>query len=577
MSEQSFIQVALGYQEIFGVAPTWDALIARLRQYSLPQVVGTIGRISGVLDALHGRHAEAQKRICDGLFGDRSKEVWVAILGWIRKEKELPGPQATPALFHEQQLITMAKVAFVVLDAAEPKKFDSLEALAEALLMLNNLQDSVSSSHPDADPSTPEGKKVWQLHFLANGLFHTGETELHTLARAYDLYLTDKPHLAADPAFLDLRALVTRATGIDPETAWFALFALMAHWRNIEPEEIGQGSWVMDPKQYFSTLNFSESEQTAFLKLACLSIEEMQKLVRSHYTLKSLKPYHVLPFARWPLVSARGQIMCVSIKLLKHKLTEGFYHLFLDPEKFRENADRERYLHFMGSVFEDYVARLLKRSCIPPACRHYSEAEYKTSSSGKSCDFLILEGDSVILLEAKATRFPLAARTEESWDQFARAFNDIFIDGASQIDNTIREIERGKLAHLGIDPARVRRYFPLITTLENLPLTQPIYQKVKEDVAAAGFLEGPKVAPVQAMDIGDLEFIEIGLQSGYSLVAILESKVGDAYAIASSMGNYLIVNRAPFVMGPINKFLGEIFQRLSDKAVEMFRSRKRAE
>ena len=575
MSEQSFLRVALGYQEIFGVAPTWDALIARLRQYSLPQVLGTIGRISGVLDALHRSHPRAQKRICDGLFGDRSKEVWAAILAWIRKERAQEGPQAMPTLFHEQQLITMAKAAFLVLDAAEIKTSDALEGLAEALLMLNNLQDSVSSSHPDADPSTAEGMKVWQLHFLTNGLFHTGETEIHTLPRAYDLYLTDKPRLVEDPAFLNLRGLVTKATGIDPETTWFVLFALMAHWRNIEPEAIGQGSWVMDPRQYFSTLDFSEAEQTAFLKLACLSIEEMQEQVRSQYTLKSLKPYHVLPFARWPLVSTGGKIMCVSIQLLKHKLTEGFSHLFLDPEKFPERADRERYLHYMGSVFEDYVARLLERSCIPPACRHHSEAEYKTSISGKSCDFLILEGDSVVLLEAKATRFPLAARTEESWDQFARAFNDIFIDGASQIDNTVREIERGKLVHVGIDPTKVRRYFPLIVTLENLPLTRPIYQKVKDDVATAGFLQGPKVAPVQAMDIGDLEFIEIGLQTGYSLVRILERKVGNVEACALSMSNYLLANQAPFVMGPVNQFLSETFERLSAKALQLFRSRKR--
>src|SRR5207253_3057103 len=78
-------------------------------------------RISGVLDALHRSHPKAQKRICAGLFGDRSKEVWAAILAWIRKERAQEGPQAMPTLFHEQQLITMAKADFLVLDAAETK------------------------------------------------------------------------------------------------------------------------------------------------------------------------------------------------------------------------------------------------------------------------------------------------------------------------------------------------------------------------------------------------------------------------------------------------------------------------
>src|SRR5438128_1308208 len=128
---ESFLRVALGYEEVFGIKPSWDDLLARLRQYSLAQVLGCIGRISGVLQ-----------------------------------------------------------------------------------------------------------------HFIANGLFHHGDTEVHTLPRAYDLYLSDKPQLHNHPSYVNLPAAAREATGLDPETFWFILFAFMSHWRTIEPKDIADGTWA---------------------------------------------------------------------------------------------------------------------------------------------------------------------------------------------------------------------------------------------------------------------------------------------------------------------------------------------
>lgn len=205
---EGFLRVTLGYQEIFELQPTWDQLIARLQKYSIAQVLGCLGRISAVLNQLDRRHAEAQKRVCDGIFGDISPAVWAGVLTWLRKERESGAPPGTPALFHELQLINLAKVAFLSLDTTRAETTESLVELGEALLMLNNLQEGVLGNHPGADPSTPEGAQVWHQHFMANGLFHHGDTEVHVFPRAYDLYLSDKPQLRSHPSYVDLPVLV---------------------------------------------------------------------------------------------------------------------------------------------------------------------------------------------------------------------------------------------------------------------------------------------------------------------------------------------------------------------------------
>src|SRR5438445_3097307 len=228
---ESYLRVSLGYEEVFGIKPSWDQLLQRLRQYSLTQILGCLGRISGILGQLSTRPPEAQKQVCDGLFGDRSPVVWNGVLEWIRNERQAGAPESTPALFHELQLINLAKVAFLSLEVTEAEGSATLDPLGEALLMLNNLQEGVMGSHPGADPSTAEGFRIWHHHFIANGLFHRGDTEVNTFARAYDLYLSDKPHLHSDPEYVDLPAAVREATGLEPETLWFILFAFMAHWR----------------------------------------------------------------------------------------------------------------------------------------------------------------------------------------------------------------------------------------------------------------------------------------------------------------------------------------------------------
>ena len=568
-----YLRVYLGWHELFSAKPSWEDVYERLRQYTLAQVLGALGRVSAILDQFDRKFAQGQKVICDGLFGERSPKVWKAVVEWIRKDKAGGGPQTEPALFHDLQLISCAKAAFRSIDPGKLEEFESFEPLAEALLMINSLQDSVVGSNPGIDPNTLEGQRIWHQHFIANGLFHHGETEVHALPRFYDLYLTDKPHLREHPSYVDLPQRIRDLTGLDPDMLWFVLFALMAHWRNIEPDSIAQGVWIMDRTEYFRTMTFSKDDIDNFFRIVSLNADQMTEQVFRFYR-DELKPFHILPFARFPLVTMADKVFCVSVKLLKQKLTNGIHHLFLDVSRFSE-GERKSYLDYMGAVFEDYVRRLLDRAFPPMSNRVlYPEDLISLIGSGKSCDFAILYGDSIVLLETKATRFSLAARTEGSWQEYERQFNDIFIEGGAQISSTIEAIEGGKLLELGVDPRRIQHYFPVIVTLEDLPMNGMIYKKVRDDLFQKRFLQHPKTRPLQAIDVGDLEFLEIGLNSGSNLRDILYDKTLSPNSRDDSMGNYLIAKQEPFIMGPVNDYLGKLFTEMGDRALNTFKVKR---
>src|SRR5215510_10559116 len=106
-----FLVLQLGYKEVFGGEASWTAVKSRLDRYSLREVLDTLARISALLDGLEqaGRGPEAQKRLCDGLFGSRRQEVWSAV---ERATAERPRAWAV-ILFSRIQFINAAKAALM--------------------------------------------------------------------------------------------------------------------------------------------------------------------------------------------------------------------------------------------------------------------------------------------------------------------------------------------------------------------------------------------------------------------------------------------------------------------------------
>ena len=104
-----------------------------------------------------------------------------------------------------------------------------------------------------------------------------------------------------------------------------------------------------------------------------------------------------------------------------------------------------------------------------------------------------------------------------------------------------------------------------------------IYGKVWEQLREQQLLQQPKAKVFQAIDVGELEFLEIALTSGRSLRDLLEEKLADAEGRAHSMGNYLLLKNEPCIKGPVNPYLEALFEQLGDRALETFGLYKRSD
>lgn len=564
--------IRAGYDDIFGTRAGWGDLVERLSTYTLPQLCVLLGRTSAYLSHFgHRRRTEGQMYLCRQFFGDEASEQIAGRLEELQQAERAEGRASQLSLFDELQVINTAKAGFLELPVRRDlDQATDLTSFGEALLIVSDLIEGEPAEVTGANPETDEGAQRWLRYFIANSLFHHGTNLAHSLPRGYNLFLTDRARLSDHPAYIDLPERAEELTGLAPQEIWLALFALLGNWHvSSDDDEVLPAVLARD--RYFENYDIPPERVDMFYGLAVADGNRLQEQVRDHYAPEDLRPYHNLPFARYPLVELGENLYCVSTKLLYERISLGLYHLFLDPGSTTRD-DRDRFLTYSGAVFEEYVTELLERTFPETAGRLITESELSEHLPAQSCDAAIVYEDSLVLIEAKASIFSLEARSGEDWPLLERQFHDLFTDAAVQLDGSIDAIEEGALAPLGVISDRVRRYYPVVVTLEGIALTAPLYSAIAEELEQRELLRQQNAAPLQVLDIDELEFLEIGLSRGHRLDRLLSEKVEAPRDRADSFGNWGLRRDLDFLaVGNINPHLSEVFEGLTEQAVDYLR------
>lgn len=564
--------IRAGYEQIFGVQVDWDDLVARLQVYTLSQLCVLLGRTSAYLRHFgHRRRTEGQMYLCRQFFGDEHGEEIARRLEDLQQAERDEGRASRVSLFDELQVINTAKAGFLELPICdELEDTTELSAFGEALLIVSDLIEGEPADVIGVDPESEEGARRWLRYFVANSLFHHGTNLAHALPRAFDLFLTDRDHLSDHPAYIDLPRRAEELTGLTPREIWMALFALLGKW-NVTSDDADVLPAVLVKDRYFENFAFPRERVDRFYGLAVAEGECLRELVQENYTREDLRPYHNLPFARYPLVELGNHLYCVSTKLLTERISLGSYHLFLDPDA-TTRRERGRFLTYSGTVFEEYVTEILERAFPVAAGRLIQEDELSEHLPAQSCDAAIVYEECLVLIEAKASIFSLEARAGEDWPALERQFHDLFTDAGSQLNGSIEAIEDGALAPLGLAPDRMRRYFPVVVTLEGVAMTAPIYDAISRNLERRGLLQQSKAAPLQVLDIDEVEFLEIGLSREHRLDRLLSEKIEEPYDRSDSFGNWGLRLGLDFLgQGNINQHLSEVFRGLTEEAVDYLR------
>lgn len=564
--------VTVSWSDLYGSAPKYDHVVARLRPYGLEMVLATLGAISWRI-SMPGDHAaiKPQRELISRVFADPGQlgndiEAWRT----TNADSEFGAP---PIVFHDLQIVTAAKIALLAVPPADPANApSSLQAFGEAMLMVNDLIDLHTRSYKlPQGIHEPADLDRWVRYVVPNRLFHGGGNLQHAIARAHDLYLTDRPHLRSKPGYVNLPDLFERLTSVPPDLASVAMFGALANTKTDHPKVL------LTVDTFFEPLSLRSDEERAVFGLFAARTDTLrQELISGGCGANDLRVFDPLPFGETPVVVHDGKAYCPSVAFLHRKMTRGWFHIFLTG--LEDDDDSGSFLTYMGPVFEDYIDTLLRR-VFPKESARYIGPDFLDSPvlpGSKKCDAVIVYEGSVVLIEAKATLLHLPVWRDGDIEALSGKIDDIFGDAAMQFDGTIRLIEEGHLKEKGVDPSRIESYLPLVITLETMPNDFMAYRLVEQRMRRQVVLEYRKAKPVQWADVAAVESLETLLTGGNSLHDILMARLEDGSYREESLGNWLMGQYEPAAFGP-NAYLEQRFDEIAARALAEFRSRRRAD
>lgn len=565
----------LSYSDVTGTTPDRDGVIERLCRYDLGTILNGIGQISSAIHGTHGEEVfDVQIGLIQSIFDDRFQPVARAFLRHVREalEADVETPSAPVVVFHELQLVNLARLAILNVPQGHSQHADDVQDLAVTFLMANDLLAVEGTvNHPPLNPQTAEEIRDWERFLLVNGVFHHDAQSIFDLTRTWDLYLTDRPNLQDSPVYHDFPTLIEELTGLEPLQLWARLFAVYGHWGTGPDPSSGQAPNPLTQSTYFTdNYRFNPEEEAAFWSLVSASVEDLRQQFTRQDPDRPYNPYDIVPLEKKPLVRIDDQLFCPSALLMKRRMTKGLHHLLLNRV-----ADPDGYLTYMGDVFEDYLLGILRGTYGEVVGRLIREEELEVAApSGTSvCDAVVDYGDGLLLVEAKAKRLSLDVRVRGDLEKMNNeVFRDVFIDPARQIDSVIKHVRVGSLTGVGLDPGRFTRYVPISVTLDSIPMNPYTYSRLRDCLEEEGLLQGISTLPLQLLAAEDVEMFEAATESGHSVLDLLVERVRENNHQWAGFQTHLAHHR-PSLMDEHHPRLHEQFRELAEQAQGLFSAR----
>ena len=500
--------IFLGHSELYGVPKGLCEAERLIASYPLYNAIGCLSRMELILIdptfEVTTNLIENQKDICRRTCSLEQLKVIekVAEETRIREKTDI-------ILFHRPQLTSAMKLAFLNCPE-EGKPPEYLHNLAEALFIINDRigptpQDKPTEYHLWVKQSQFVSSEVNLLYYLAR--WCTLAKKIETKQKQTQLGLEKR---FKSKYGTDLTSFLTM--GIDFYMQWVVLRPR----QDIDNGIISIGVPQLENRSKLDKVEFDKS-----LQEFCQPPEFFKKSIRKEAELKD--PYKNVTFLKKPLVRFENNIICLGKHFLTMKIGSGFYWLLVELyERGRENKSRREIMKLFGEAFSEYTMGILKRiygnrtNC--PLIDVDKIDNFQNKQAKRKADALIICGDSLIVVEFKSSLFPVKLLSSNKVDDFHEWEREHLLeDGTKQIYSLIIQLIKSEIPKLNV-AQRVKKYYPLIITLQQLPTAVPTYishfekeaetLKNRELESADVRLNGIRIEPINLMSVSELEQIE---------------------------------------------------------------------
>lgn len=235
------------------------------------------------------------------------------------------------------------------------------------------------------------------------------------------------------------------------------------------------------------------------------------------YAAYDFNPLIVHPVIRpWPKhanTSLKEDRLIVPLpELLLTRISEGFYQQMF----FHYRND---FSNYFGHVFEAYVGEILRHTF--PRASIFSESDIRRTykeSRGKVPDWVVIEGDAVLMFECKATG--LSRKALAMGDQSAIDYSlSQVIDGLAQAHEFREACKKGEA---GLEQfSKCSHYEVAVVTLERFYIVNSVFFRahVNKELSDRGITPGQWIV----LAVEELEKLQPHVTAGFAMKRVLDS------------------------------------------------------
>lgn len=558
--------VCLTHSCIYGKKVPIEEAITRIASYPLSFVLKTISRMSLILEGPVSEIEQKQVELCQRLLEpEQAFLIDQAVRNRAYEDKYLPrinGVEEKTIIFSRAQLAVATKIAILYCDEDNTERKElRWKDFVDALLIINDHLGPYWTGEPS----------IFQIINL-NMQFQLTDPTANYIARWYDLTLKIL-ELSKNTEFanLDLEERYKTSHTLTIQNYISLGLALYATWVSLPRKSIDEGSIHFGVDLLKNKIKIpSEEFESGLKEFSRTPVTFKERVTREN----AIDPYDNLTLLQTPLLRLDNSFFCLDTNFFLMKIGEGFYHTLvrLFESKNKNIKEIQGIRNLLGRAFEKYTLEIFER--IFNSSR--AKRDFKRFIPGDALpkrlrenqvDGFIDYGHSMVVVEVKSALVPLEAKTSMDTKGFESWETKTIIKAAEQIENVIDKTKRGKLKlpdeYDALNPSDIKMYYPLIITLQSLPLASPDYRNhIKRRVKS--LLQATDIAPLEIMNISDLEQAEIAISEGVSFLDLIKRKISQEVHPdwGAYLGTYKSVNEQP-----TNPHLKSIIDEIVEKGI----------
>jgi hypothetical protein len=429
---------------------------------------------------------------------------------WFKLAAQLPEPTY---VFHRRQLLFLMKLAIehcpvVGRDVLEtpPGPFGTI------LLMANDHLHHRLVPFPEAEGDDFDKISRLVAEFLPVTEYG-GFTVGNKLTRAFLMMTKYSAQLREHPDYIDVPAEYERMTGIslrDYQVLTIGLMARIMSLISLETLRKNPEVAAIRPVDFHQTQISHATIEAFFREFADTSENILDSLQQARHDGHDYGANDLTAFRKKPLITEGHASLTSDVNFVVERFETGPYWRVNYIS--RETGDKLR--RFWGSVFEVYVNDLTKAH----ASNFIPDPRLLDNQNEQLCDGVVVEGDSLVIMEYKASMFTADAKysgdyiklREEIAKKLVRDSAERSKKGVEQLAAAIKSLfsDPSRTVVSGLDVSRIKRVYPLLLTLDDLGSSLLISRLLNfyfKDVFNPSEFQGIEVKPLLCTDIETFE------------------------------------------------------------------------